>query len=674
MERSGDAVAVPLPPVVRESMVALARLQRLVWKEEVVKKRESTTLARMESDMKRIAEQTMEIALLRESVMRALTQSEPLDTLRRTGGGSQILGYGQEQELRKLLLYAHNHPKQLAKAVAHTWRTLTEDEMADLANFVVFHLFFRCDRSSHPESRALLAFLDELHRLAADDAQSIKDVFGTDTIVRFMWQAYFRRTAKPYLTQVLREAIRGIAEMPEMSASTNSRVSHSMSGGTPGAIPTPAIGATSSRKSAGAALLNAFASTPRQLVTGRVDVQELPSTPATVEKPPAERSTPATASRVRDTPVRGGFVVYPPVPLEALLAICKGIVAGAVNHVQSVPKELRELVRSAWHWAADKFGTEDALMYDQVCAVLYSALFSEAVVFPELSDTMEPLEVNPSTRHKLRQVEIVLGAIFAGDNIDELISESLPDDSGDSIEDAELFRSDISKTFPVDARRSFVDSLRLGDSCHAVCESVPAEDLEWPVVVLPNDLFTLHRVFFEYPESHPDDTSLNELLASMGTPSDLLPLESNRMLTLLPRFRSKAAEAASQIRKQASHDRGTPRAKTKSKIRAILKNVPKTALQANVPIKELFVQQRHEALNSTGGRLAANTLYETLASMAELPEEDQAHDFLPFVQEMCRDAELVLAQYVQHGFDAAMDDGDCNAFGCVYSMHALDRS
>jgi predicted nucleic acid-binding protein len=664
MASHNDAVPIPPPPTPQPASVqGLARLQALLWKEEVVSKRERNALAKIEHEMGRVASQTIVIAQLRDIVTRALVLSEPVERrkISGSGGGSRPFGFQEEQQYRRLVAYVQCEPATLARAVAHVQSVLSADEMAELANAVVCHFFVRSDRASHPESSALLRFMDELHAAVARTAASVRELLSPDRVIRFFWAAYFRRVARPYLAQALRETIVAIAEMPLSHAATIPATPS-------GAAPAAGRGGASS-----AAAMDRSLSTPTARANGKGGVGGL-TTPSGVgvggggggggsAALQRQRSTPAAAARVRDTPTAP--YGYAPMTLDALLAFSQRIISRVVESADSIPKEMRWVARSAWDHARARFGggsgppPQDvpaaAAAYEQMCVLLFSSLLSEALVFPELSDSMEPLEVNPSTRAKLRQIEHVVGAIFAGDDIDELLASSL-DASVGKIEEVEMFRSKLSKMFSMQTRTAFVDSLVTVDEPDLSNASlVSSGELEWPLVVCPNDLLALHRIMWQYVDQCGDD--LQELAALLEPMQSRPPFEPerNRLFAILPRFKSHAVEAAEEVTKQRVSD-ASQRSRTKVKLRAAVKMMPRTALlQSACPeVAELLVQQRHELLNSTGGRLVANALYEVMASLAELPSADQAEDFLPFIEEMCAESELVIAQYAEHGLDQAL--------------------
>ena len=73
------------------------------------------------------------------------------------GAQSRPLGYQQEQLYRQLFLRVQGDPRVFARAVQRA--EMDADEMAAMANFVVYHLFARCDRASHPDSSGVLLLI-----------------------------------------------------------------------------------------------------------------------------------------------------------------------------------------------------------------------------------------------------------------------------------------------------------------------------------------------------------------------------------------------------------------------------------------------------------------------------------------------------------------------------------
>jgi hypothetical protein len=718
------------------SLARLSALQSLLWKEEAVKSREKATLARLEKATRDISDLTLEIISLRDAVATALRTSTDLQ-VSRVGGQSRPLGYQQEQLYRKLFLGAQAEPRTLARALVAWARGQCElgDEepaLVAVANFVVYHLFPRCDRCSHADAAGVLALFDELHAAAAEDAADVGELFGRGTLLCHVWAAYFRRIARPYLSQALREMIVNIAAMPDPPSRTPSK--------TPARTPAPAVD------------LERNVSASRAMQDSPVGRYLLPSsTPGRTPQTSARKSMSAAwKGMTTGTPAAGGGAAapqtplppptplrqdYPPVPLDALLAFGKKIISCIVDNVGSVPKELRWVVRSAWEHATAKFGSEASEahggeLHQAMSALLFWSLLSEALVFPELSGSMEPLEVNPPTRAKLQQIECVLCAAFTGEDIDVLMESSgVSLDAPGGAEDTEMFREKLAATEK--DRFAYVDRLvaapppgdelvTLSPSKAAaapglertqtvrvdtlVARGHDASDLEWPIAVYPNDLFVIHQALDAYcgesggeagggVEDETISQEFRELLKEMGPAQALLPPQRNNLFAMLPRFASAAGDKADAVSKRYRQPPGAAdgaesptaeeldlakqRMQTKKKLRAVVKGLPKSAFTEGdgeggadgMPLLEMVLQQRGEVLASTGGRIKAYTLYEVFLSLESLPSADKEDNFLPFVEEVCAESEEVINAYTTYGLDALGAHGSVNGVGEEYFFH-----
>lgn len=635
---------------------------------------------------------------------------------------------------RKLFLNAQTEPRTLARALV-AWECRQHElgdggeALAGVANFLIYHLFPRCDRCSHPDAAGVLMLFDELHAAAADAAADVAILFGRHTLLCHVWTVYFRRTAKPFLSQALREMIVNIAAMPDPPTRTASR--------TPARTPAPGVSLeqnvsasrtmqespvgryllpsstpsrtpqTSARKAMSAAWRDMTAGTPNVVVGG--------------EAPPRTPATPATESRQR----------YAPVPLDVLLAFGKKIISCVVDSAEAVPAELRWVIRSAWEHACAKFGTETSEpskalegqlepeaqgseLHRAMSVLLYESLLSEAIIFPELSGSMEPLDVNPPTRAKLQQIECVLCAAFTGEDLVALTESSgIVIDSTGGDDEADMTREKLLAT--TRDRYAFVDRLVAPPPAReelAMLRSPSAivsmgmkrtqpvvlsagkdeTDLEWPIAVYPNDLYVMHQALHAYcgegvestaSGEHSASIGLCELLGQIGEAPPLLPPQRNKLFAMLPRFQSTAGNEADKalkelagvepqsVEQQAAAKR---REQTKKKLRAILKGLPKSAFAerggdgAGAGVLDMIMQQRGEALSSTGDRMKANTLYEVFLSMDSLPDLDKENDFLPFIEEICNESEHVIRAYTAYGLDAQGASG-VNGVGEEYIFH-----
>lgn len=715
-----DSTAVAPPPVAAVGCSALARLsslQSLLWKEDAVISREKATLARLEGATREISALTLEILSLRDAVTTALRTSADLQ-VGRVGGHSRPLGYQQEQAYRKLLLTAQAEPRTLARALIAWERTQRElgdsgGVFADVASFLAYHLFPRCDRCSHSDAAGVLELIDELHAAAAEDAADVAGLLGRDTLLCHVWTVYFRRTAKPFLSQALREMVVNIAAMPDPPARTPNRTpapavnleptssaSRALQDSPVGRFLLPAstpnrTPQTSARQSMSAAWRGATAGTPGASGAG-AGAAQTPMTPM----------TPATPSQ------------YPPVPLDALLAFGKTIISCIVGSADSVPKELRWVVRSAWEHARAKFGAEaseaDGQLYQAMSVLLYESLLSEAIVYPELSGSMEPLEVNPATRAKLQQIECVLCAAFTGEDLGGLTeSAGVSLDSVGGDDDAEMIREKLAAT--LQDRHTFIDTLVAAPPAGeelAILRSPPtaspglqrtqtvvlsggddATELEWPIAVYPNDLYIMHQVLDAYcgedseatgAGEHSASPTLCELLREMGAAPALLPPQRNNLFAMLPRFKSIADQEADKALKQlagagpqsAERDVAKRRGQTKKKLRAVAKGLPKSAFAERgggasggcLPLLDMIMQQRGEVLSSTGGSIKATALHEVYLSLDSLPPADKENNFLPFIEEICAESEEVIRAYTTYGLDAQGGSG-VNGVGEEYVFH-----
>lgn len=704
------------------ALTRLSSLQSLLWKEDAVKSREKATLARLEGTTRDISALTLEILGLRDAVTTALRTSTDLQ-IGRAGGGSRPLGYQQEQAYRKLVLSAQAEPRTLARALIAWERTQLElgdagDAFADVANFLVYHLFPRCDRCSHSDAAGVLELIDELHAAAVEDAADVAELFGRDTLLTHVWGVYFRRTGKPFFSQALREMIVNIAAMPDPPSRTPNR--------TPARTPAPAVN------------LEQNASASRTMQDSPVGRFLLPSsTPNRTPQTSARKSmSDAWRGMTTGTPAAGGGrggaapqtpmtpatpSRYPPVPLDTLLAFGKKIISCIVDNAETVPKELRWIMRSAWEHAGSKFGTEesevdDGQLHHVMSVLLYESLLSEAVVFPELSGSMEPLEVNPPTRAKLQQIECVLRAAFTGEDLVRLTESSgitLDGVGGD--DEAEMIREKLAATLK--DRHTFVDKLVAAPPAGeelAILRSPAgsasaglqrtqtvvlsggdeATELEWPIAVYPNDLYVMHQALEAYCGENSEATGAGEhsaspalcgLLREMGSAPALLPPQRNNLFAMLPRFKSIAGQEADKGLKQlAGAERQSAeeqaaaktREQTKKKLRAVVKGLPRSAFAERggdragtcLPLLDMVMQQRGEVLSSTGGSIKSNALYEVYLSLDSLPPADKENNFLPFIEEVCAESEQVIHAYSMYGLDA-QDGSRVNGVGEEYVFH-----
>ena len=705
---SSTAAPSSVPPPDAGSVARLSLLQSLLWKEEVVRLREKSTLARLEQQTRDISALTLEIISLRDAIAHALHTQQPV-SVSKPGAQSRPLGYQQEQLYRQLFLRVQGDPRVFARAVQRA--EMDADEMAAMANFVVYHLFARCDRASHPDSSGVLLLIDELHAASAEAAADVEAFLGPATLLRHLWSAYFRRIAKPYLSQALREMIVNISAMPDPHPATPApktpapRIELEPSASASRAMQESPVGRflipsgtpqTSARRSMSAAL-SSMVGTPVQ------------GTPA--RGTPTGAGTPGGggAGAPPVTPATPGAGRYPPMALDALLAFGKKIVACIVDNVDSVPPQLRWVVRSAWRHASARFASDDAgsstaRLYSAMSCMLFWSLLREALVFPELSGSMEPLEVNPPTRDKLRQIERVLSTAFTGDDIDDMLEASSAFDSEtDRTEQVEMFRSKLSKMLPMDSLQSYVDrlvadgdvlqvSLAAGVTAGRGGEGDTLAEAEWPIAAYPNDLFAMHRALGAHfdtgaagEEGDGDEegsSSLRGLLQEMGVAAIPLPLERNHLFAMLPRFSSRAESEAEAVSKRylqaADTDEATTgcRSRTKKKLCAVLTGLPKSAFSARgekpLPLADVLLQQRDEVRFSTGGRALSNTLYETFLSLEELPAADKADDFMPFLDDLCAEKEEIIAVYSRLGLDAQGDGA--GAVGEEYIFHLKQES
>ena len=104
LESAGETVALSLLPPEAGSVVRLSLLQSLLWKEEVVRLREKSTLARLEQQTRDISALTLEIISLRDAIAHALHTQQPV-SVSKPGAQSRPLGYQQEQLYRQLFLH-----------------------------------------------------------------------------------------------------------------------------------------------------------------------------------------------------------------------------------------------------------------------------------------------------------------------------------------------------------------------------------------------------------------------------------------------------------------------------------------------------------------------------------------------------------------------------------------
>eukprot|EP01043_Picozoa_sp_COSAG02_P034472 COSAG02_NODE_2411_length_8920_cov_5.544496_7_plen_1096_part_00 len=707
-----------------DALKRLSALQSLLWKEDTVKSREKATLARLEGTTRDISALTLEILGLRDAVTTALRTSTALE-IGRPGGHSRPLGYQQEQAYRKLVLSAQAEPRTLARALIAWERTQLDlgdagDGFAKVASFLVYHLLPRCDRCSHSDAAGVLELIDELHAAGVEAAADVSELFARDTLLSHVWAVYFRRIGKPFFSQALREMIVNIAAMPEPPSRTPNR--------TPARTQAPAVNLeqsasasrtmqdspvgrfllpsstpnrtpqTSARKSMSDAWRGMTSGTPAGASGGGSSGVAAPQTPM----------TPATPSR------------YPPVPLDTLLAFGKKIISCIVDNTETVPKEVRWVIRSAWEHARAKFGTEasevdDGQLHQAMSVLLYESLLSEAIVFPELSGSMEPLDVNPPTRAKLRQIECVLCAAFSGEDLVGLTESSgitLDGVGGD--DEAEMIREKLAATMT--DRHTFVDKLvaappageelpvlrppaaasgRLQRTQTVVLSGEDAvTELEWPIAVYPNDLYVMHQALEAYcgedsdatnPVEHGASPVLCRLLSEMGSAPALLPPQRNNLFVMLPRFTSIAGQEADKALKQLAGEKpqsaeeqvaAKQREQTKKKLRAVVKCLPQSAFAdrgedgANTcrPLLDMVLQQRGEVLGSTGGSIKANALYELYLSLDTLPPADKVDNFLPFIEEVCAESEQVIHAYTMYGLDA-QDGSGVNSVGEEYIFH-----
>ena len=730
-DASGGAASSIAPPEIEQAtaLARLAALQSLLWKEDAVKARERATTVRLESATRDIAGLTTEIIGLRDACTTALRTTSPL-TVPRKGAGSRPLGYQHEQLYRKLFLSVQGDPRALARALCRWQRDLAaaplelelgrddaaERERERVANFLVYHLFPRCDRSSHADAAGVLQLIDELHAVATEEAEGVAELWGRDTLLCHVWAAYFRRIARPYLSQALREMIVNIAAMPEQVNRTPAKQ-------TPQAPP-PAIE------------LEQNASATKAMQDSPVGKFLIPSTPGRTPQTSARKSMTAAWNSMTEgmgTPVTGGGAPqtpgpppnpsgptsYPPMPLDALLAFGKKIIGCIVDNVGTVPKELRWVVRSAWGHASAKFGGEASEaqggeMHQAMSALLFWSLLSEALVFPELSGSMEPLEVAPPTRAKLQQIECVLCAAFTGEDFDVLVESSgIALDVAGGAEESDMFRSKLQATDR--DRFTYVDRLIAAPSpgdelatmavlgsasaipdAAGVAMSTDATELEWPIAAYPNDLFTMHRALDAHCGEGSDGADesaaqiFGELLIEMGKVPENLPPQRNNLFAMLPRFASAAEEKAGAVSKrykqlpaedatQEEKTMASRRMHTKKKLRAVVTRLPKSALVGRVtsgsagggdngtPLLDVILQQRGEVLNSTGGRVRANSLYEVFLSLDDLPAADKENNFLPFIEEICGESQEVIDAYSTYGLDS--EGAGASGVGEEYIFH-----